>query len=186
MSATHLGAESEASSQAHKNIPDISPKNPTKAGSADSAPIKDSPTFNIESKAHTPLRLQVRDINDSDGGGQARGDANRRPQFAAEPLLRLELEDLLKFEEPPENHNSVAETEEETSERVERAKENLGRLESEIIEALFPAHGTPEPLDEIAKRLGMTVKEVREVSDNALRGLRGTNSARRRLSTVWN
>lgn len=102
------------------------------------------------------------------------------------PMIDIDLEELLKFETIFTKEAPVEQNEEDASNRVEKAKECLGRLETEIIEALFPAQGSPEPLEDIAKRLGMTQKEVREVADNALRGLRGTKSSRGRLSTVWN
>lgn len=96
------------------------------------------------------------------------------------------LQDLLQIKPPSlanENENGKSQA---TAERVEEAKEALGKLESEIVSALFPSTGLPASLEDVAQRLGMTVKEVRDVADNALRGLRGTKSSRPRLSTVWN
>lgn len=70
--------------------------------------------------------------------------------------------------------------------KVEEAKQSLGRLECEIISALFPPSGAPQSFEEIASHLGMTVKEVQEIADDALRGLRGPARSRARVSTVWN
>jgi DNA-directed RNA polymerase sigma subunit (sigma70/sigma32) len=99
----------------------------------------------------------------------------------------LTLEQLLDL--PPNlAHEEMSQQDREkvAVERVEEAKEALGRLEHEVISSLFPAKGLPQSEQEIATRLGMTLKEVREIADNALRGLRGTKSSKPRLSTVWN
>ena len=105
-----------------------------------------------------------------------------RSQILTDPTL----EELLQIKPPSVAQEEDASRGQATVERVEEAKEALGKLESEILSALFPSTGLPASLEEIAQRLGMTVTEVREVSDNALRGLRGTKSSRPRLSTVWN
>jgi DNA-directed RNA polymerase sigma subunit (sigma70/sigma32) len=103
------------------------------------------------------------------------------------PGQDLTLEQLLEMEPSyAQEELSQEEREKVAVERVEEAKEALGRLENEIISSLFPPTGLPQSMEEIASRLGMTLKEVREVADNALRGLRGTKSSRPRLSTVWN
>jgi|DEB19_MinimDraft_3_1074340.scaffolds.fasta_scaffold51738_1 DNA-directed RNA polymerase sigma subunit (sigma70/sigma32) len=74
-----------------------------------------------------------------------------------------------------------------TAVKVEKAISTLGKLEAEVIEALFPSSGaTPESFEDLARRLGMTTEEVKSIADNALRGLRGTRHAGARLSTVWN
>jgi hypothetical protein len=73
-----------------------------------------------------------------------------------------------------------------TVQKVEEAKNGLGRLESEVICALFPSSGIPESLESIAIRLGMSVKEVKSLADNALRSLRGTKGLPARPSSVWN
>lgn len=77
-------------------------------------------------------------------------------------------------------------TQDSTTQKVEEAKQQLGKLECEIISALFPQTGSPESFDSLALRLGMSIKEVREVADNALRGLRGTKGQTPRPSSVWN
>jgi DNA-directed RNA polymerase sigma subunit (sigma70/sigma32) len=101
--------------------------------------------------------------------------------------LDLTLEQLLDMAPPHVEEDMTKEEREQVAvERVEEAKEALGRLENEIISSLFPHNGLPESMETIASRLGMTLKEVREVADNALRGLRGTKSSKPRLSTVWN
>lgn len=72
-------------------------------------------------------------------------------------------------------------------EKVASALDGLGKLESEVLNALFPADGsTPESVESIAARLGMTLEEVQGLADNALRGLRGTRGAGTRISAVWN
>jgi hypothetical protein len=96
------------------------------------------------------------------------------------------LEELLQLQPCCGTQRDELNKEQLASERVEEAKEALGKLECEIVSALFPSSGLPLSFEEVAQRLGMTVKEVRDVADNALRGLRGTKSSRPRTSTVWN
>lgn len=72
-----------------------------------------------------------------------------------------------------------------TARKVEEAKQSLGSLESEVICALFPESGMPESFEEVAARLGMSPLEVKEIADNALRGLRGPKRAPR-TSSAWN
>lgn len=115
---------------------------------------------------------------------------NRRPVALQaprpKPMTNLTLEELLEIQPPCMKTVSAEVPDKATSQRVEEAKEALGKLECEIVTALFPSTGLPASIEEVAMRLGMTEKEVREVADNALRGLRGTKSSRSRLSTVWN
>lgn len=74
-----------------------------------------------------------------------------------------------------------------TPSRVEVAVQTLGKLESEVIAALFPPNGEPPAtLDEISKDLGMTVSEVQNIADEALRGLRGLRTGPQRISKAWN
>jgi len=71
--------------------------------------------------------------------------------------------------------------------RVEVAVTTLGKLESAVIAALFPPNGdAPSTLEEISKELGMTVAEVQNIADEALRGLRGVRSGAQRISKAWN
>ena len=71
--------------------------------------------------------------------------------------------------------------------KVEVAVKTLGKLESEVIAALFPPTGEPPAtLDEISRDLGMTVAEVQNIADEALRGLRGLRTGSQRISKVWN
>jgi DNA-directed RNA polymerase sigma subunit (sigma70/sigma32) len=71
--------------------------------------------------------------------------------------------------------------------RVEAAVKTLGKLESEVIAALFPPNGEPPAtLEEISNELGMTVAEVQNIADEALRGLRGLRSGPQRVSKAWN
>jgi DNA-directed RNA polymerase sigma subunit (sigma70/sigma32) len=80
----------------------------------------------------------------------------------------------------------VADPEAVAAQKVEEAKQSLGNLECEVISALFPATGSPQSFEEVAARLGMTIPEVKEIADNALRGLRGPKQQSGRMSTVWN
>lgn len=73
-----------------------------------------------------------------------------------------------------------------TEQRVESAKETLSLLEKEVISALFPMSGQTESYEAIATRLGLTMKEVRDLADNALRGLRGSKSRGARISSILN
>lgn len=98
----------------------------------------------------------------------------------------LSLEELIQLKPACVREATALEVGQATAQRVEEAKEALGKLECEVVTALFPPTGLPESVEEVAARLGMTVKEVRDVADNALRGLRGTKSSRPRLSSVWN
>ena len=71
--------------------------------------------------------------------------------------------------------------------RVEEAVQTLGKLESEVIAALFPPTGeSPATLEEISKDLGMTIAEVQNIADEALRGLRGVRTSAQRVSKAWN
>jgi hypothetical protein len=101
-------------------------------------------------------------------------------------MTDMTLEELLELKPEALREESAAEKEQATIQRIEEAKEGLRELECEVVSALFPSSGLPEAVEDIAKRLGMTVKEVRDVADDALRGLRGTKSSRPRISTVWN
>lgn len=75
----------------------------------------------------------------------------------------------------------------EAPSRVEVAVQTLGKLESEVIAALFPPNGEPPAtLEEISKELGMTVGEVQNIADEALRGLRGVRTSAQRISKAWN
>jgi DNA-directed RNA polymerase sigma subunit (sigma70/sigma32) len=74
-----------------------------------------------------------------------------------------------------------------TPSRVEVAVKTLGKLESEVIAALFPSNGEPPAtLEEVSQELGMTVAEVQNIADEALRGLRGLRSGSQRVSKAWN
>jgi hypothetical protein len=74
-----------------------------------------------------------------------------------------------------------------TPSKVEVAVKTLGKLESEVIAALFPPTGEPPAtLDEISRDLGMTVAEVQNIADEALRGLRGLRTGSQRISKAWN
>ena len=71
--------------------------------------------------------------------------------------------------------------------RVQTAVGSLGKLESEVIAALFPPSGAPPAtLQQVSEDLGMTVEEVQNIADEALRGLRGARTAVPRISKAWN
>ena len=75
----------------------------------------------------------------------------------------------------------------EAPSRVEVAVQTLGKLESEVIAALFPPNGEPPAtLEEVSNELGMTVAEVQNIADEALRGLRGVRTSAQRISKAWN
>ena len=97
-----------------------------------------------------------------------------------------ELNDFLSAMRPITPLDDTKQTRLAAAARVDEAKERLGSLESEVIAALFPDSGFPESFESIASRLGMTPKEVREVADNALRGLRGVKCSPPRISSAWN
>lgn len=81
----------------------------------------------------------------------------------------------------------AADSNEGSPSRVEAAVKTLGQLESEVIAALFPPSGEPPAtLEEISKDLGMTVAEVQNIADEALRGLRGLRTSSQRISKAWN
>lgn len=74
-----------------------------------------------------------------------------------------------------------------TPSRVDVAVKTLGKLESEVINALFPPCGAPPAtLEEVSQDLGMTVAEVQNIADEALRGLRGLRNGTQRISKAWN
>jgi DNA-directed RNA polymerase sigma subunit (sigma70/sigma32) len=71
--------------------------------------------------------------------------------------------------------------------RVEEAVQTLGKLECAVIAALFPPTGEPPAtLEEISRDLGMTIAEVQNIADEALRGLRGVRGSAQRISKAWN
>ena len=71
--------------------------------------------------------------------------------------------------------------------KVEVAVRTLGELESAVLTALFPpAGGPPATLEEVSEDLGMSIAEVRNIADEALRGLRGGRTSAQRLSKAWN
>jgi hypothetical protein len=97
-----------------------------------------------------------------------------------------DLEKLITQPPPELVAANQKQIEHDAAERVAEAKQRLGGLENEVISALFPNTGFPESFESIAARLGMTIKEVQEVADNALRGLRGVKGSPPRISSAWN
>lgn len=102
---------------------------------------------------------------------------------SSEPNLKAILEDTCSAQVKVTLHCSTSEA--ATTQKVEEAKQSLGNLESEVISALFPASGMPESFEEVAERLGMSPLEVKDIADNALRGLRGP-ARTPRTSSAWN
>ncbi len=103
---------------------------------------------------------------------------------SSDPALAQFLQPDLLSSSDPKSSNAAREV---ASAKVERAVSSLGKLEAEVIEALFPTSGAaPESFDSLASRLGMTVEQVKGVADNALRDLRGSRRSGLRLSPVWN
>jgi len=103
---------------------------------------------------------------------------------SADEQLQQFLDPTFDFEAPVA---STAEQSAAAPSRVEVAVNTLGKLESEVIAALFPPNGEPPAtLEEISKDLGMTVGEVQNIADEALRGLRGLRSGPQRISKAWN
>jgi DNA-directed RNA polymerase sigma subunit (sigma70/sigma32) len=103
---------------------------------------------------------------------------------SSDPALVQFLQPDLLSSSDPKSSNAAREV---ASAKVERAVSSLGKLEAEVIEALFPTSGAaPESFDSLASRLGMTVEQVKGVADNALRDLRGSRRSGLRLSPVWN
>ena len=96
------------------------------------------------------------------------------------------LQAVLKEPSKSKRLAETADPEAIAAQKVEEAKQALGDLESEVISALFPATGLPQSFEEVATRLGMAVTEVKDIADNALRGLRGPKQQAPRISTVWN
>lgn len=103
---------------------------------------------------------------------------------ASEPSLSDFLNPHSDFEAPinPGSSETVA-----TPSRVQAAVGALGKLESEVIAALFPPSGAPPAtLQQVSEELGMSVEEVQNIADEALRGLRGARTAVPRISKAWN
>lgn len=74
-----------------------------------------------------------------------------------------------------------------TPDRVAAAVNTLGKLETAVLAALFPPAGeVPASVEEIAEDLGMSVEEVKNIADEALRGLRGGCVGQQRVSKAWN
>jgi len=165
----------------------VSPlKSPHSAKGQPATKIKASKSIRRSSSGDANLHLKV------PAPASLRSSAQRSaaPRLSTPiPVVDAQLEELLQMGNQfigPIGAPSSEEKEQAAAERVEEAKEALGKLECEVVSALFPKTGIPQSLEEVAERLGMTVKEVRDVADNALRGLRGTKSSRPRPSTVWN
>jgi hypothetical protein len=74
-----------------------------------------------------------------------------------------------------------------TPTRVAAAVNMLGKLESAVLAALFPPSGEPPAsIEEISEELGMSTEEVKNIADEALRGLRGGSVGGQRVSKAWN
>jgi hypothetical protein len=154
----------------------------------------EAPQVDVAPQSTRTARCKISAVKDSNKDSskatirtqRERSRTLRLEAVGAQPLTDPTLEELLHIKPPCVRKEEELDKEQVAAQRVEEAKEALGKLECEIVSALFPASGMPATVEEVAQRLGMTVKEVRDVADNALRGLRGTKSSRPRLSTVWN
>lgn len=111
---------------------------------------------------------------------------HRRPRKVRVVSPTPSLQAVLNESRPAKPLAQIADPEAVAAQKVEEAKQSLGNLECEVISALFPAKGAPQSFEEVATRLGMTIPEVKEIADNALRGLRGPKQQSNRMSTVWN
>ena len=78
------------------------------------------------------------------------------------------------------NHEQV------TLHKVHSALAGLSVLEFEVLTALFPDNGIPEPYEVIANKFGLTTEEVKDIEANALRDLRGTRQGMKRIGAPWN
>jgi hypothetical protein len=92
---------------------------------------------------------------------------------ANEPGLDAFLDPKNPFEEPAA---PPLKRPEEAPSRVIAAVDTLGKLESAVLTALFPPTG----------ELGMSTDEVKNIADEALRGLRGGCASYQRVSKAWN
>jgi len=110
----------------------------------------------------------------------------RRRKYSASLLRCDPLLSMLFNEDAQSGQSLVPPTDSsQTVVKVGLAVQSLGTLESDILSALYPSNGCePESIEDIAARLGMSLSEVQNLADNALRGLRG--SGFNRSSTAWN
>ena len=101
-----------------------------------------------------------------------------------EPGLDAFLNPKKTFEEPVA---LLLKRPEESSSRVVAAVYTLGKLESAVLTALFPPNGAPpSTVEEISEELGMSTDEIKNIADEALRGLRGGCASHQRISKAWN
>lgn len=107
--------------------------------------------------------------------------AHRARVAAAVPALKAVAPESIAVEPP-----TVLDPEAIAAQKVEEAKKCLGNLECEVISALFPPCGLPQSVEDVAAKLGMNIQEVKDIADNALRGLRGPKTLAPRPSNVWN
>ena len=126
----------------------------------------------------------------SDAGKVSNSAELGRSLDAMPPRLSQSTPDLKAVKHPtveaPKEDSSNS-PDQNMIQRVESAIHGLGKLESDVMAALFPTDGSlPQSNEVIAQRLGMTVEEVKGVADNALRGLRGARGPGGRGSSVWN
>jgi|GEM_PF-3626656 len=113
------------------------------------------------------------------------GSHNKRSRgarvVAAIPALKAVAPESVVLESPESLDPEVI-----AALKVEEAKKCLGNLECEVLSALFPPCGLPQSVEEVAAKLGMNTQEVKDIVDNALRGLRGPKAVASRPSNVWN
>ena len=101
-----------------------------------------------------------------------------------EPGLDAFLDPKKTFDDPVDIPRKRPEA---TPSRVTAAVDSLGKLESAVLAALFPPSGEPPlSMEEISEELGMSIDEVKNIADEALRGLRGGCASQQRVSKAWN
>lgn len=141
-------------------------------------------------------RTQINNRNDLNErpttSSPRKSKSNRRPAMklvtksaaAVEPSLDDFLNPQKSFEPPLAIPTSRPRA---TPDRVAAAVKTLGKLETAVLAALFPPAGeVPASVEEIAEDLGMSVEEVKNIADEALRGLRGGCVGQQRVSKAWN
>ncbi len=136
-------------------------------------------------------RTQISDQQDlnqrSSSPSPQKSKTTKRPSMKLvtnEPGLDAFLDPKKPFEEPAA---PPLKRPEEAPSRVIAAVDTLGKLESAVLTALFPPTGEPPAtLEEISEELGMSTDEVKNIADEALRGLRGGCASYQRVSKAWN
>lgn len=139
-------------------------------------------TFDALIKGATKLELcSLKAAPDQERGNQGKKEAGTSVSTAEDSKVakKKRKKNSLQIPTPITTNDAV--------EKMESALKGLGKLEGDVMNALFPTDGSlPQSYELIANRFGMTVEEVKGIADNALRGLRGVKGPNGRISTVWN